>query len=80
MVWRYVKPGGRLVYSTCTIDSAENQDNAGWFLSSYPFEPVNLEGMLGETLKESSLKEGWIQLLPGIHPGDGFFISVFRRI
>ena len=29
--------------------------------------------------QESSLKDGWIQFLPGVHPYDGFFISVFRR-
>ena len=79
VVWRYVKPGGRLIYSTCTINPEENQDNAAWFLSSFPFEPVDLRETLGEYFKEDSLEKGWIQLLPGIHRGDGFFISVFRR-
>lgn len=79
VVWRYVKPGGRLIYSTCTINPKENQDNAAWFLSSFPFEPVDLRKTLGEYFKEDSLEKGWIQLLPGIHRGDGFFISVFRR-
>ena len=79
VVWRYVKPGGRLIYSTCTINPKENQDNAAWFLSSFPFEPVDLRETLGEYFKEDSLEKGWIQLLPGIHRGDGFFISVFRR-
>ena len=79
VVWRYVKPGGRLIYSTCTINPEENQDNAAWFLSSFPFEPVDLRETLGEYFKEDALEKGWIQLLPGIHRGDGFFISVFRR-
>ena len=32
----YVKPGGTLVYSTCTVNPAENIDNVHWFLKQYP--------------------------------------------
>lgn len=80
VVHRYVKPGGILVYSTCTIDHLENEDNVAWFLENYPFKPVNMEGRLGEKLKEETLKQGYIQILPGVHPCDGFFISVLQRV
>lgn len=79
VVSAYVKPGGRLVYSTCTIDRKENEENVQWFLSQFPFEPVNLEGKLGESLNGETLKQGFIQLLPGIHPCDGFFIAAFQK-
>ena len=83
VVWRYVKPGGTMVYSTCTIDRAENEENAAWILENVPFEPVELTGRIGEelakTLCRDTRKEGYVQLLPGFYPGDGFFISVFRR-
>lgn len=36
VVQAYVKPGGRLVYSTCTVNRAENEDNAAWFAKTYP--------------------------------------------
>lgn len=36
VVCRYVKPGGRMVYSTCTINHLENQDNTVWFLERHP--------------------------------------------
>lgn len=36
-VWRYVKPGGRLVFSTCTLTEEENEENARWFLEKFPF-------------------------------------------
>lgn len=79
VVHRYVKPGGTLIYSTCTIDQQENQENAAWFLENFPFDPVNIEGRLGEKLQESSMKEGYVQLLPGVHPCDGFFIAAFQK-
>ena len=79
VVWQYVKPGGILVYSTCTIHQAENQENAAWFLKNFHFKPVDLTKRLGGVLKEDSLKDGWIQFLPGFGPWDGFFLSVMRR-
>lgn len=49
------------------------------FLNEYPFEPVDISGRLGIDFQEDSLKEGYIQLYPGVHPCDGFFISVMKR-
>lgn len=79
VVQQYVKPGGTLIYSTCTINPKENQENAAWFLQHFPFDPINIQGKLGDKLQEPSMKEGWIQLLPGIHPCDGFFIAAFQK-
>lgn len=79
VVSRYVKPGGRLVYSTCTINRMENENQRDWFLKNFPFDAVNIEGMLGEAVKEPTMKDGYVQLLPGRYPCDGFFISCFCR-
>ena len=62
-VHQYVKPGGTLVYSTCTIDKMENEDNVRWFADKY---------------KDFVLKEER-QLLPGQLGGDGFFLAKFIR-
>lgn len=85
VVWRYVKPGGTLIYSTCTINKGENEKNASWIRGNLPFEPVDIRGKLPEgweAASSASLQEGQIQILPGIGPWkefDGFFISVFKR-
>ena len=76
---RYVKPGGKLVYSTCTISRRENEGQRDWFLANFPFVGEGLEGLGGEAIGAGTLKEGYIQLLPGQHPCDGFFIAAFRR-
>ena len=79
IVHRYVKPGGTLVYSTCTINEEENMENVRWFLQQNPeFESVSVEPVLCEALKKSE-KEGCLQLLPGIHESDGFFIAAFHK-
>ena len=78
MVAQYVKPGGTLVYSTCTITGEENKENAEWIEKNLPFEKKMIADLLPEALK-SSCDRNMIQLLPGIHPCDGFFISAFRK-
>ena len=75
----YVKPGGILIYSTCTITRAENRDNREWFLDTFDFEGENVSSILSNILQEKTLEEGYLQLLPGKHRSDGFFISVMKK-
>ncbi len=79
VVQEYVKPGGLLVYSTCTVNTMENEENARWFAESYPFDPVDLTGRLGAAVEEETAKDGFVQLLPDKNLCDGFFISLFRK-
>ena len=79
VVHQYVKPGGILIYSTCTINPAENEENVRWFSEQFDFEPVSLDETLCENLHGDTTAQGYLQLLPGIHKSDGFFISKFRR-
>lgn len=80
VVSRYVKPGGKLIYSTCTIDRLENEDQREWFLSRFPFESSPIDGMLGDAVREDTMKDGYVQLVPGRYPCDGFFIAAFKRV
>lgn len=77
---RYVKPGGVLVYSTCTIHPSENTGNAEWFLERHPaFAPESLVPYLPERYHCESARRGYLQLLPGIDGTDGFFFARFRK-
>lgn len=78
-VWRYVKPQGILLYTTCTIHREENEETVRWFLEHYPFEAEDISGYLEGVPEKETAKEGYIQLLPGVHAADGFFIAKFRR-
>lgn len=78
VVWQYVKPGGTLIYSTCTINPGENEENVRWFLENFPFRTESFSYALPEELAGEE-KDGMLQLLPGKHKTDGFFIAKFRR-
>ena len=75
----YVKPGGILIYSTCTVNRDENLNNRDWFLKQYEFEVESLDPYLPEMLRDQNTKAGYLQLLQGIHSTDGFFLARFRR-
>lgn len=79
-VQAYVKDEGKLVYSTCTINPAENMDNVHWFLNEYPeFELIDIHGSLCEELQKDVKENGCIQLLPGVHQSDGFFLACMKK-
>lgn len=72
---KYVKVGGYLVYSTCTVLPEENEINVRRFLSEHnEFAPCNFK--VGEL--ESA--DGMMTLSPDINGTDGFFVAKFKRI
>ena len=75
----YVKPRGTLIFSTCTIAKEENEENMMWFMNNFPFKLESLDPYLPEELKSETTALGYLQLLPGVHKTDGFFIAKFRR-
>lgn len=76
----YVRPGGTLIYSTCTVNQKENTAVREWFLDNYPeFEAESLDPYLPEKLHSQETKEGYLQLIQEIHNTDGFFLSKYRR-
>ncbi len=77
---KYVKPGGELVYSTCTILPEENLDIINDFIKDNPsFEMMNIENLLPATLRKETARHGYIQLFPSVDSTDGFFICKMKR-
>ena len=73
---RYVKPGGVLIYSTCTVLKAENEEVVSAFLEKhkdYTLEPLELPDVFPKN------ETGMLTLIPGQYDTDGFFISRLRR-
>jgi 16S rRNA (cytosine967-C5)-methyltransferase len=70
----YLKPGGVIVYSTCTLNPEENEGVTDSFIRDNP-------GFTYEDFEVSDLKcKGKITLLPHIHGTDGFYIAKLRKL
>ncbi len=76
----YVKVGGTLLYSTCTINEEENEKMVQWMLSCGKYELESLDSYLPKSLHSDSTKKGYLQLLPGVHKCDGFFLARLKRV
>lgn len=74
-----LKPGGILIYSTCTINPAENEENAQWIQENQPVDSVSLDEYLPECLRSKMTVRGRLQILPGVQEGDGFFVAKFKK-
>ncbi len=77
--WQYVRPGGSLVYSTCTLLKEENEENVDWILKNTPLMATSIEDRLPAKLKGRTGEKGYIQLVPGRDSCDGFFMALFTR-
>jgi len=73
-IWRYVKPGGVLLYSTCTVLRAENEDRVEHFLRGHPdFSPEDF--CVGDIASRGGMYGFW----PQTDGSDGFFAAKMRR-
>lgn len=73
---RYLKPGGRLVYSTCTLNPEENDNICDKFLEEH--RDFRIAEYLPQVPRYSA-NDKYLTLLPHIHNTDGFFIAAFDK-
>ena len=80
--WECLNPGGILIYSTCTFNIEENEENVRWIIDTYDAEPIDIptEPSWGIT---GSLLEGFdapvYRFIPGITRSEGLFVCVLRK-
>ncbi|MBQ2904448.1 MAG: 16S rRNA (cytosine(967)-C(5))-methyltransferase RsmB [Clostridia bacterium] len=73
---KYLKDGGRIVYSTCTLNPKENSEVCDKFLKEHPdFSAVEI--MPG--LQRYAEGEKYLTLMPHLHSTDGFFVAAFVK-
>jgi 16S rRNA (cytosine967-C5)-methyltransferase len=74
-----VKPGGRLVYATCSLLEQENEAVVAAFSAAQPeFEEVSCEKLL-EAQRIALTSGKYLKLFPHRHGTDAFFAAVFER-
>lgn len=73
---KLVKPGGRLVYSTCSLEKEENEEVCAAFLSNNPDLNKTQPNVPARFLRDS----GFVQTFPHRDNMDGFFIALFERV
>jgi len=70
----YVKNGGTLIYSTCTLRKEENEQMVAYIAKKYGFIPDSLDAYLPKELQSEDTKKGYLTLLPS-DKSDGFFMA-----
>ena len=80
--WKCLRPGGLLIYSTCTFNTRENEENVRWIMDEYGAEilPVDVRE---EWNVVGSLLAGFdgpvYRFIPGVTRGEGIFMAVMRK-
>ena len=81
-IWNCLRPGGILIYSTCTFNTKENEENVRWIADELGADilPVTTDAswnITGSLLK--GFDEPVYRFIPGKTPGEGLFMAVLRK-
>ena len=79
-VWQTLRPGGYLIYSTCTFNRQEDEQNLAWIVETYGAEPIDtrLADMPG-VIAGIDTPYPCARFLPGNVRGEGLFVAVVRK-
>lgn len=84
-IWGALKPGGLLIYSTCTFNRQENEENVAWLAEQYSCEGVTIDipaewGIVaGEVESREGAPIGTFRFYPDKVEGEGFFAAVMCK-
>lgn len=80
-VWPALKPGGILIYTTCTYNKVENEENLDWLSAQAEMEfvPLKVDARWGVEIIEKGRCIGY-QCFPHRLKGEGFFLSVIQKV
>ena len=86
-IWDNLKPGGLLIYSTCTFNAHEDEENIAWILTEYDAEllslPTEKAWNITGSLIGNPLKDGRdfpvYRFIPGKTRGEGIFMAIIRK-
>jgi 16S rRNA (cytosine967-C5)-methyltransferase len=78
---RLVKPGGRIIYATCSLLPQENEQQAAWFAMTHPdFTPVPVAEIWSRVTGRAAMERDlYLRLSPARHNTDGFFAAIFEK-
>ncbi len=77
-LWRTLRPGGVMIYSTCTFARCEDEDNIRYMIDSYGAGPVNLDlGDFDGVISSAGVAA--YRFMPGMVRGEGFFVAALRK-
>lgn len=80
-VWNTLRPGGLLIYSTCTYNSEEDERNVAWLVNEYSAEVLPLEVPVGAEVEGNQLGHKYpvYHFYPHKIEGEGFFLAMLRK-
>lgn len=80
--WECLNPGGTLIYSTCTFNTKENEENVRWIIDTYDAEPIDIPTDPSWRIT-GSLLSGFdapvYRFIPGITRSEGLFVCALRK-
>ena len=80
--WECLNPGGILIYSTCTFNTKENEENVRWMMEEYDAEPIDIPIDPSWHIT-GSLLDGFdapvYRFIPGITRSEGLFVCVLKK-
>lgn len=86
-IWDNLKPGGLLIYSTCTFNAHENEENVAWILNEYDAQLVevptektwNITGSLINNPLGEDKPFPVYRFIPGFTQGEGLFMAIIKK-